>query len=197
MAKGSPKGSSFEREMCKLLSLWWTNDERDDVFWRTAGSGARAKTRSKTARDTFGQHGDVQATDPIGQPLIDACTIELKRGYNSLSLQDLIDLPNPAKIIKGHSMSGFIRQASGDHCNSGSLFWLLIVKRDRREVLAILPWKLYRQLMTKGLSTLNLAHPTIRAKVEKLGDGVCRRIFATPLAQFLHHVTPEDIRALI
>jgi len=41
------KGSSFEREICTILSKWWTNNERDDVFWRTAGSGARATTRSK------------------------------------------------------------------------------------------------------------------------------------------------------
>ncbi len=60
-----PKGSNFEREICKLLSLWWTNDKRDDIFWRTSGSGARATTRSKTKQKTFGQYGDVQATDPI------------------------------------------------------------------------------------------------------------------------------------
>ena len=67
---GHAKGSQFERTVCKDLSLWWTKGKRDDVFWRTSGSGARAKTRSKTGEKTFGQYGDVQATDPIGQPLI-------------------------------------------------------------------------------------------------------------------------------
>ena len=36
------KGSEFEREMCKCLSLWWTDSKRDDVFWRSAQSGGRA-----------------------------------------------------------------------------------------------------------------------------------------------------------
>lgn len=39
------KGSVFEREICKALGRWWTDGERDDIFWRTAGSGARATCR--------------------------------------------------------------------------------------------------------------------------------------------------------
>ena len=200
-----PKGSDFERRICKELSLWWTDGATDDVFWRTAGSGARAKTRAKTARDTFGQHGDIQATDPIGQPLIDVCSIELKCGYNRLSLQDLIDLPDPAKVPKptkktknprDESMAGFIRQAYGDHLNADSLFWMLIVHRDRRETLAIIPKALYIRLMTEGLSTFNLARPLMRIKSVSLQEGLTTSLIATTLDQFLLHVSPEDIRAL-
>ena len=67
-AKG--KGSSYEREICRLLSLWWTEGVSDDYFWRTAGSGAMAKTRSKVGKKTHGHYGDIQAVHPDGEPLI-------------------------------------------------------------------------------------------------------------------------------
>ena len=32
---GKQKGSAFEREICKKLSLWFTENERDDIFFRS------------------------------------------------------------------------------------------------------------------------------------------------------------------
>ncbi len=32
MTKGGPKGSAFERQICKDLGKWWTKGERDDVI---------------------------------------------------------------------------------------------------------------------------------------------------------------------
>ena len=70
------KGNSFERKLCVLLSRWWTNGSRPDVFWRTASSGGRATQRAKAGDDTRNQYGDVGITDPIGQPFLDFCTIK-------------------------------------------------------------------------------------------------------------------------
>jgi hypothetical protein len=75
------KGGSAEREISVLLSLWWTNGERDDVFYRTNASGARFTNRKKSGKDTAGQGGDICAQDPIGKPLEDAWSIECKSGY--------------------------------------------------------------------------------------------------------------------
>jgi hypothetical protein len=134
--KGSQKGSAFEREICKRLSLWFTDGDRDDIFWRTAGSGARATRRGK--KTTFGQYGDIQATDPIGQPLIDAFTIEVKKGYNKLSIQDLIDVI-PKKDRK-HPLEKIIEKVEFDCRRAKSKSWMLIWKRDRRKCLVILPY---------------------------------------------------------
>lgn len=81
MAKG--KGSAFEREIAKQLSLWWTEGERDDIFWRTNASGARFTARRKQGKTTEGQGGDITFTDPIGKGLIDVFSIELKTGYST------------------------------------------------------------------------------------------------------------------
>lgn len=133
---GKSKGSAYEREIAKRFSRWWSNEERDDVFWRTDNSGGRATTRAKSGVKTFGQCGDLQASDPIGQPLMDLCVIEIKRGYKEASIGDMLDAPDSAK----QKMFGnFIEQVITDFSKSQSLSWMLITKRDRREELVTMP----------------------------------------------------------
>lgn len=81
------KGFSDEREVATDLSLWWTEYERDDVIWRTSGSGARATTRQKAGKTTAAGHGDLTFTDPIAKPLFDVLYIENKRGYSNTSMR--------------------------------------------------------------------------------------------------------------
>ena len=182
MAK-SGKGSDFERSICKQLSLWWTDNERDDVFWRTAGSGAMAKTRSKSNRQTFGQYGDIQATDPIGQPLIDLCSIELKRGYSRTTFHDILDASNKAAEQQYHT---FINQARTDAHNAKAKYWVLITKRDRREPLICMPFSLYKHLkpqLKQSLWRVKFRYPN-------------ENIFITKLEYFLSYVTADNIREL-
>jgi len=67
---GKRKGSSFEREFCKALSIWWTDGRDKDVFWRTHSSGARHGIQQEA--------GDVMAIKPEGNLLADKLLIELK-----------------------------------------------------------------------------------------------------------------------
>jgi len=89
------KGSQGERETSNELSRWWSDGSRDDIFWRTAGSGGRATSRSKVGKKTKYQYGDITFTDPIGKPLLDLMVIENKRGYSDdisvLSFVDKLD----------------------------------------------------------------------------------------------------------
>ena len=75
------KGGNFEREISTLLSLNWSNGKRDDIFWRTGGSGARATSRFKRGKETSNETGDIGYKDAIGKPLIDIFNFELKTGY--------------------------------------------------------------------------------------------------------------------
>jgi hypothetical protein len=75
------KGGSFEREIAKLLSLWWSDGEREDIFGRSDGSGGRFTQRRKAGKSTANMAGDLTFTDSIGEPLIAAWSIELKTGY--------------------------------------------------------------------------------------------------------------------
>ena len=181
------KGGAFERLICKQLSLWWTYGKRDDVFWRTAGSGARATARSKRGRGTKNQYGDVQATDPIGQSLIDLCTIEIKKGYGRNSYFDLIDkLPNETK----QPYKKFIQQAIEQYEQAETEWWLLITKRDYKETLIAMPIGLKRQL--GAFAKLNKCVPSMRFVFNLLRE----KIFVTTLDEFFRVVSPRHIKYL-
>lgn len=146
---GSKKGGRFERQICKDLSQWWAG--RDDIFWRSAGSGSRAKTRGRAGKSTMGQHGDISATDPIGAPLIDAFTIEIKCGYPKQTIHDLMD-----GEAKSHQLLQWIEQVRESCEQSGSYTWMLIHKRDRRNALVFMPMEALNALLKAGLDVLNL-----------------------------------------
>ncbi len=182
------KGSNFEREICKQLSLWWSDNKEDDIFWRTAGSGAMAKTRSKKGKSTFGQCGDVQATNPKGQPLIDMFSIELKRGYSTSTFADLME-PSTTVNAKPCQYEKFIHQACVDHINSGSMSWLLIVKRDRRKAIVIIPFVTYKKLPPLCNSKNNI--PSFKLRCELQTGNMA--LFGCTLESFLDIVKPVDI----
>lgn len=137
------KGSSFEREIAKRLGLWWTGGERDDIFWRTSQSGGRATTRKKTGKTTANQDGDICATDPIGQPLIDAVTIELKCGYNSWNIKQIIDSISRKKET---ILEAFFNQASRECAAQNRGGWWLITRQDRRNALIFVNGDFFKQM---------------------------------------------------
>ena len=136
------KGANFEREFCKQLSHWWTSGLRDDVFWRTHGSGARATQRHKSGQRTRGQYGDVCATDPIGVPLIDLITFSLKRGCSKHSLQDLLD----CKQRLNDGWEQWLDEVHEVWQQSGSLSWMIVVRRDRREAIFVAPLVVFQMI---------------------------------------------------
>ena len=76
------KGSSFEGEISKRLSLWFSEGKEESLFWRTSASGARATMRRKANKDVQADDfGDLKAESPLGKPLTDFFSIELKTGY--------------------------------------------------------------------------------------------------------------------
>lgn len=183
--RGSTKGSIFEREICKKLSLWWTQDlktPRDDVFWRIGGSGGRAKSRGRRGQGTYGQSGDICATDPIGDPLTKLITFELKKGYNRFTVGDLLDKPTDSASQKYEE---WITQAQESHFQSGAFSWMIIHKRDRREALAIMPYFLWYELLPHASSHCS----TINFKFQ----GISCHIAIVTLEDFLKRITPNHI----
>lgn len=134
-----PKGQDFERLVCTMLSEWWTDGRRDDVFWRTSGSGARATTRSKAGKSTHASYGDILAVDPIGAPLLKVFTIECKKGYPKASPSELLEMVfRPPKILTCCYMK-MLEQAHTAYLAAGSLTWALINRRTGREIMMAFP----------------------------------------------------------
>ena len=185
------KGSQFERDTCRQLSQWWAG--RDDVFWRSSNSGGRATIRKKSGKHTIGQFGDVAATDPVGLPLLDLITFELKRGYKSANLHDMLDAPNTsAKPM----FLQFIEQAIAAQVNAASFAWAVIHKRDRRDTWIYFPDFLFGEFLRVGaLSTYPLSMVTASTAFCKQKKLI---IFGgMSLDGFLQHVTPEHVKRLI
>lgn len=186
------KGSEFERQICKRLSLWWTDDERDDVFWRSSQSGGRATLRSRKGIRTAGSYGDITALDPIGEPLMKMFTIELKRGSSYSSPGDLIDFK------KGNSAHPWVKcflQAKRCHEECGSHTWLLICKRDHREPMAFADAFMMSQLCKHTSHTFT--RPPFFAFRFPVHDGKnfidMVNIVGVPLELFLYRIKPQEI----
>ena len=192
MGKGKNKGTNFERQICKQLSLWWTNGKSEDVFWRTASSGAMANIRSKKCKRAFGQYGDIQAINPIGQPLIDLCTIELKRGYSKSTFADLME-PSTHTNSKPCQYEKFNQQVLADTERSGTKTWLLIVKRDRRKALILMPFVIYKGLKKQGVG-FRVPCFHLHYVLEKHGKV---HVFGCILDNFLIAVKPKHIKKIV
>jgi len=131
------KGGGFEREQCRALSLWWTNGEDPDVFWRRR---TRRTGKSKSIRY---QLGDILAEDAIGAPFFETFNVELKSGYSKTrsgpriknipwDLLDVVDYNERMAQNKQRAIPtilGFWEQTKRD-AELSNRIPLLIFKRD-------------------------------------------------------------------
>lgn len=193
---GNPsKGPDYEREFCTRLSLWWTGGKQDDVFWRSQGSGGRASSRAKRGRATVGQHGDVAATQPIGEPLIDLMTIELKRGYSEYTVQDMLDR---ADKNAQQEWERFFYQCITSHEEAGSFAWFMVTRRDRR-----LDWCWFPKYLLSNLRSLGAfatpPRPRVRMMVEVRDSskvGAWHNVVGTTIDNFFDLVEPDHFHRL-
>lgn len=191
MKKGGSKrkGGAFERQICKELSLWWTNGTRDDVFRRSATSGGQATVRSKKGKQTFGQYGDIAIADPIGQPLISLCTIELKVGYPGQTPFDLVDSPKKQQPV----YKKFFEQCIKEKQEAKTPYWILIARRKQKETMIYLPHYFYRRLKEK--SYIDDTFPQIQMSVQIKNRRM--QIFGCLLCQFFLTVGRKSIENIL
>lgn len=186
------KGSGFERDICRLLSIWWTGEPDEDVvFWRTSTSGARATSRRKSGKQTNrAHHGDIGALNDDAAVLTSLLTIELKRGYKNAVIHDLLDgVPqkNPRPL------ESFFVQAIEAAENAGTPYWAVIHKRDRCLPLIYIPGELEEELIDPHGYQFSL--PVLRFW-SLLPDGSALQVTAFRLDEFMESVTPTDIKKL-
>lgn len=155
MAKGRGKGPAYEREFCKQLSLWWSHGKKDDVFWRTPGSGARATVRMKVGMLTADSYGDVGAVRAMGKPLTKTTLIELKRGYTGkkgsgsqrhISFLTMIDTPKIGKRKKKPVLIEWWKKAQKERKKAGRKRVFIVFRRDRKESCLVISRKFFLKL---------------------------------------------------
>jgi hypothetical protein len=188
------KGSAFERDICRRLSLWFSGGKRDDVYWRTSTSGGRATCRAKKGKSTFGQYGDICATHPKGAPLTRVIAFELKRGYKgkAVTLSDIVDRPPKKKDL----WQDWLVQADTSKESSKAVAWMIVHKRDKREPVV---WLDYSFIIALGKRSEYAAadmlskHAPVTMTVQVDVPALRFKFIVVTLARFLEAVTPEVI----
>lgn len=188
MSKG--KGSAFEREVCKTLSLWWSGGVDDSLFWRTAMSGGRATVRAKKGKMTRAHCGDITAVDDAGSTLTKLITFELKRGYNRGTLSDLVDKPDRARPS---ILEQFIVQAMTAAKHANTPYWMIIHKRDQKRILVHYPLKLH---VAWSRSVNSLFHYPASTTRFSLKTGTKVAFVSYPFDDFTSLVLPGHLIAL-
>jgi hypothetical protein len=138
----SSKGSQYERDTCTQLSLWWSENKNDSIFWRTSMSGGRATTRAKQGKKTAFAYGDVTFTDPIGKPFISKCLLELKRGYTKdISILDFLDKNKGEPLLLK-----WWNKAEKERRLANRKYILIIFRRDRHKSCVLLKGSLFGKI---------------------------------------------------
>lgn len=174
----------FEREMCSLLSKWWSAGKDDNVFYRTEGSGNRATVRAAAGKDVAFRSGDVGCVHPDGLPFLKVFAVELKKGYNKFTVQDILD---KQEYGAEQVYEGWLAQAQEAMKSSGSMSWLIVARRKNRRPIAVLP-----SMALSWLGVSNVPKPHILLYLQ---DG-SSCVTAMPLDSFTDRVRPAMVRAL-
>lgn len=86
---GKQKGASFERLVCRTLSLWMSNGKFEDLYWRSAMSGGRSTVAAAKGVRLAAQAGDISCLRQPGFALTDKFLLECK-AYKDLQFHGLI-----------------------------------------------------------------------------------------------------------
>lgn len=128
----SHKGSTFERDVCKRLSLWLSRGMHDDWFWRTAMSGGRATLRHAAGKRNQQQVGDICSIAAQGERLTSRFVIECKN-YKNLHWESFLRNDTPA----AGTICGFWNTCKADAYSMGRRP-LMFVKQGRLGEFAIM-----------------------------------------------------------
>jgi len=191
----SQKGFGFERKLAVIFGEWWTKGERDDVFWRTDGSGSRATSRARKGKLTRFQYGDMTFTDPIGQPLIEAFSFEFKnyKTYDLLSAFSPTD-PNKSWLV-------FWAEAGID-AKLSEREPILITKKNQHKMLMWVPKNLFNTLYSYGFRPhprmfIDLKAQTVRLKQNKTVDIPQQRVVGVLFDDFIEQVDPQMFKEML
>ena len=125
---GKAKGAGFEREICDKLSLWISDGEQNDIFWRSAMSGGRATVAMKKGKKLANQSSDISPIHSLGEALTTIFSIECKF-YADLGIEGFV-------FGAKSGLKEFWDQVTGD-ARMYNKQPMLIAKQNRRPVILV------------------------------------------------------------
>jgi len=131
------KGSSFERFVARKISLFLSNNERDDIAWRTQSSGATFTRRTKLGKEAANQAGDISYKHELAFRFFTKFEVEAK-AYKNINLWSILDQ-------NGEGLYEFLKQVIRDSIASKK-HPMLIVKQNNKDILALFEKRLYEKM---------------------------------------------------
>lgn len=177
------KGADFERIVCRMLSVWWSDGKDRDIFWRN-------RTRSTKDSGKY-QGGDIMSMKSEGLPFTNQFNIELKIGYNLTKKKGKSVLPWDVLDIIDGSISGpkmilqFWTQCKKD-AELTKRKPLLICKRHHHDEIICLDS--YHHLKLTEINPTNYFLPYIRLYLRNENIVIFR------LTHYLDWLSPDTIR---
>lgn len=169
------KGSEFEREICKLLTVWVSGKVKPYIFWRSPSSGALA-----TIASALDASGDIIALRPEGKFLTDRFSLELKNGYPDAQFEKHF------KDTKNNIIEDFWKQCLRDAKKSNKWGMLIFKKKGCQPIVGV-ESLVNLMFLTKKISLRNLS-----LDFEKDIPSITFFDFK----QFFEKVTPEIIKGI-
>ena len=187
MGNKAKKGSQFERDISRTLSLWWSDGKNDALCWRVLGSGGRSTIRAKFNKETAGGYGDLTFTDVVMKPFFDLFLCELKRGYT----KDI----DPLAIIDGKGKKNFLLNVYNKakmECDFAKRYFpLIIFERNRHKPCVMVDVKFFHYVSLFAGSIPSILREEITIDV----DDYLLKIIT--LEFFLKWVSPETIKLIL
>jgi hypothetical protein len=145
--RGKGKGSGWERDVGKQLSLWLTNSARPDIFSRNVLSGGAFTVAAKAGKLSSRMPGDLMAAHPLAFQFLSQYLIECKH-LASLGLENyLFDTSGKAQ------MTGIVALATKQAIQA-ELEYMIIAKQNHREPLVLVAGYIgQRMLLAHGRSS--------------------------------------------
>jgi len=120
------KGSQFERDVCKMLSVWIQGTEKPYLFWRMPASGGLA-TISELNKDLSGDIMPLDEDIKKWWPF----SIECKNGYPNTSFWQHF------KGLKNFNIELFWRQCIDDAKKANKYPMLIYRKKGKKPIVGI------------------------------------------------------------
>ena len=143
------KGSAFERQVAKELSLWLTDGEREDTLWRSSQSGGRHTTLTYKGRDASSQAGDLSSIDRESHDFIETFLVECKH-YKNLEL--------PSLFFGGKRGIGQFYQKALKDAKEINKMPLLIAKQNFQPIIVATTAKGYKRLFKSNTHKIATFH---------------------------------------
>jgi hypothetical protein len=176
------KGGQAEREVSVDLSLWWSNGQRQDLIWRTSGSGARFTTRAKAGLRTAGSAGDFTYIDAIAKPLFDLLLLENKIGYNKQ-----IDPLSKIDSSKADILDTWLKKAYVECSQAKRFYPMVIFKRNRKDRCVLMPILLFHEIAKRVEASTTFSRMVLYPQ----------KTVIMGFDSFIHWCTPDIIKDIL